>query len=160
MTGPRKRTEQPLESEHRKMFRQFERSRRKEAEAHAQADACLRNLRTAQHRASQRLGVDVPADVLLLDMLELIEVESDGCWRWCGNTNNHGTPTVRYYNGVRPGTERSVPRVLGEGFGLIDPDWEGILYPLDVNPWHREKREYPEGKYRGNASRYGFGQAS
>jgi hypothetical protein len=103
-------------------------------------------------RESKRLGVDVPANALLLDILELIEITEDDKWLWLGVTNNKNLPTIRYRDGQKA-HERSVVRVLAEFFEIIDEDWEGTLYPTngtdDVNPWHRELRALPEGKFRG-----------
>lgn len=151
--------EQRLEAEWRTTYRRMERARVREDEARAEAQEALRVLKARVAGESERLGVAVPPDALLLDVLALVEVGQDEKWHWLGTTNNKQLPTVRYRNGNTSG-ERSVTRFLAESFGVVDPEWEGILYPLcgpdDVNPWHREPREYPAGKVRGNSQRYQF----
>lgn len=134
-----------------------------EAERQRQiADDLLAELDQQVERESARLGVEVPRDAFLLDLLELVEVEQDGGWLWLGMTNNRQLPVARTRTTTQNGGERSVTRLLAEAFGLVDPDWEGVLYPLngtwDVNPWHREQRAFPEGKARGNPNRYSWGE--
>jgi hypothetical protein len=109
----------------------------------------LRNRRFAE---STRLGVEVPPDPMLLDVLQLIDVDEAGAWRWQGVTNNHGTPTLRL-----PGQgERTVVRYLAIAFGLITDGDYGQLYPQgdrnDVNPWKRKLRR--SEKPAGNLNRY------
>ena len=120
----------------------------------------LNSLNETVRRHADRLMVIPPNNAIILDILELVEVVAPDYWLWHGMTNNKGLPTVRYRTDGSAATERSVVRVLAEAFGVVDEDWEGILYPLNgtdnVNPWQREKREYPEGKYRGKHDRYNF----
>ena len=160
MSGDRQLSEQKLRSEYRQKVRRRDVAMTKAAALYAEADDLLADLLAQVGRESERFGVEVPCDGLILDILELVEVEPDGTWSWSGGTNNKGLPTVRWRPDTRSASERGVTRVLAEAFGLIDPDWEGLLYPLrgtqNVNPWHREMRAFPPGKVRGNANRYGF----
>jgi hypothetical protein len=138
--GPRKVSERPLESRWRGAARALERERQKEDAHRAAAQRLDADLARQLNAESMRFGVTVPADPLLLDVLAQIDVENPGeVWRWRGNSNNHGTMTVKWGR-----SERSVVRFLAEAFGVVEPDAEGLLYPKgdrdDVNPWHREWR--------------------
>lgn len=157
-------SEQRLEMHHRVKVRRLLKATAEIERLQAEVDDLTAELDAQAERESKRLGVEVPPDAFVLDVLELVEVGADDEWTWLGQTNNKQLPTVRTRTGTPNGGERSVVRLLAEAFGLVDPDWEGILYPttspLDVNPWHRERREYPEGKCRGNPARYTWREAS
>lgn len=159
----RQPTEQSLQSEARKKARRLYKIENLLAELKFEQEELKDELVRWKWKESERLGVDVPADALILDILALIEVGPEDSWIWLGIRNNKNLPTVRYRDGVSA-HERSVVRVLAEAFGIVEPDWEGILYPTngtdDVNPWHREKRELPEGKFRGTPrGMYKFGES-
>jgi hypothetical protein len=153
-------SEQRLKSDGRKLLRRRERCLDQIAALTAEYDDVNAELNAWLARESARFGIEVPPNVLLLDVLAIIEVQPSGAWLWRGTFNNQGTPTVRMREGGRHGSERSVARFLAEAFGLIDPEWEGILYPTngpeDVNPWNRTLRAFPPGKVRGNPNRYGW----
>lgn len=153
-------TEQPLEMENRRKARRLAKVRDQIEALKLEEAELLKDLTKTMERHSTRLLVPVPSNAIILDILELVEVVKPNYWLWHGMTNNKGLPTVRYRTDGSAATERSVVRVLAEAFGVVDEDWEGILYPLNgtdnVNPWQREKREYPEGKYRGKHDRYKF----
>lgn len=140
MIGPRKLTERPLNPRWRTVARAIERERGKEAAHRAEAERCEVEFLHHLNAESMRFGVTVPPDPFLLDVLGQIDVENPGeVWRWRGNSNDHGTMTVRTQR-----SERSVVRFLAEAFGVVGPDDEGLLYPRgdrdDVNPWHRDWR--------------------
>lgn len=95
-------------------------------------------------RETCRFGRPVPDDPDVLDILAQVEVTDGDVWRWQGMRNNKGLATVRRLAGERRPVELSVVRVLAIAFGVISPDWPGMLYPQgspdDVNPFHRNLR--------------------
>lgn len=137
---PRKLGERALNPRWRTTARAMQREWEKADKHRAEAQRLDAEMTRHLNAESTRFGMTVPADPFLLDVLAQIDVENPGeVWRWRGNSNNHGTMTVRTSR-----QERSVVRFLAEAFGVVGPDDEGLLYPLgdrdDVNPWHREWR--------------------
>jgi hypothetical protein len=112
---------------------------RAESEA-KRARARIDSLRIA---ASIRLGVEVPNDPVVIDVLEAVDVGPGDIWYWTGRVrSDHGYPVIRLGR-----LERSVVRLLAIGFGLVD-EGAPLLYPRnarrhlkggadDMNPWHR-----------------------
>lgn len=151
-------SEQRLRMDARKKLRTILRSEQKIAELTAEVEVLQAELDAQVEHESKRLGVEVPPDAVLLDVLKCVSVrDEDGAWLWHGSFNNKNLGIVRYRFGGQF-HDKSVVRFLAEAFGLVGSDWEGILYPTngtdDVNPWHREHRSYPDGRSRGNARRY------
>lgn len=138
-----------MQSENRKLLREYDRQQRRAEAAKEAADLAHTDLLAAHTLAEKRFGLVVPLDALLLDVLELVDVEPGEVWRWRGMRNNYGIPTVRHDR-----DEKSLPRYLAIAFGVISEDEYGVLYPVDdpedMNPRHRTLRrtEKPIGNRR------------
>lgn len=144
----------PLARKARSLLRAAERAEVRLAEAKVEAEDARGALNRMHTEANRRLGVDVPRDALLLDVLELVDVEDGNRWTWRGTTNNKQLATVK-----ADGREMSLVRFLAIAFGIIDETWQGLLYPTDndtedVNPWHRQLRE--SDAPLGNPKRFTF----
>lgn len=148
-TQSRRPVEAPLDNSMRKLAREVERERAAAERHRRNAEAASAALYERWHREWKRFGRDdIPRDPFILDVLASVVVEPGDRWIWRGHTNNHGLPTVRcpYVPGSPGvvGSERSVVRVLAEAFGVVAPETNGVLYPLngrdDVNPFHRRLR--------------------
>lgn len=153
-----KKSERPLLMEARKKSRRLKTIQKELVKLQEERGRIERELDELVSYHSRRLGVHVPRNSYLLDMLWLVEKGEDGKWFWKGGTNNKNLAVVRVRDGDHDGEERSVVRYLAEVFGVVDKDWQGILYPLNgtdnINPWQRQKREFPSGQPN-NPQRYG-----
>ena len=135
--------ERLIESHARSVWRRLDRAERQIARATEDAADARRELTLIHEKACERFGRQIPADALLLDVLDLVDVEEGDVWRWRGRRNNKDTPTVIVSEGRARG-EKSLVRYLAIELGVIAEDAYGTLYPNgdqdDVNPWHRTLR--------------------
>lgn len=149
--------EERLSNRARKAWATMERWERRRDEADAERAAAEEELTAIWKATCVRFGREVPADAVLLDILDSVVVEPMDVWRWRGLRNNKGLATIRVRS--RSGTEESLVRYLAIEFGVITEDQNGMLFPSDgdaedVNPWHRTLRA--SLKPIGNARRYEF----
>ena len=113
---------------------------RERLDAEGRRAAAERELLSLHRDECERLGVSLPYDPILLDVVALIEVEDGGIWRWRGTRNNYGSPTFR----MPGGKEWSVPKFLATALGYLpNTETEYLLRPGngyetdDMNPAHR-----------------------
>lgn len=140
----------------RKLAREADRQQRKMWAAEDACKAALDELCSLHAAESERLGVELPFDPFILDVVAAIDVEPGDVWRWRGQRNNKGLPVVRTQPHRGEFHEVSATRLLAVALGVISETDDVMLYPTgdrdDVNPAHRTLR--PNGGARGNPHRY------
>lgn len=148
---------------HRRRLRRIRELTARRDALQAQIDALEEEYEADWWALCDKFGCVIPEDPTgdLYDILDRVEPMPDGGWRWLGGLNNKGLPVLKR----SASSEVSVVRYLAVAFGVVDKDWEGILYPLrkgwyeevgyvDVQPFRRRPRALPPGKRRGNPTRH------